>query len=451
MSLHGLSVGIVADDLTGANDTALPFFLSGCHTRVLLGLVSPEVPSQAAHVWAINTNSRHVNPREAVSKVRQAIALLRDEYGVEIFYKKIDSTMRGPVAQECLAALDELKGACAVIVPAYPQQERKTVGGYHLVRGLPLERTEVALDPLYPVRQSHLPTLLALESKPEIVGHIALSTVMSGAGPLLKALKDSIEDGKKLVVVDACSDEDLDQIALALEKLRKSTVIVPCGSGGLAQALVRRWSPALTEGAAENVLPTLPSRPILIINGSKSQRTRIQLEKLIRHGDMGLEQAKIRVFELSMSVVLGEVSSQEIQQQVQEALGRGETVIVSPPFLHDVQGFDRPSNDAMAGPQSPEDRTSSHQVASAIEQLLSALAAQWVSAVPVHLVLLGGETSRHICHRLGIQTLSLQAEVSPAMPLLFTPRLDRWLVTKSGNFGHPLALVEAVEYLSDQG
>jgi uncharacterized protein YgbK (DUF1537 family) len=71
--------------------------------------------------------------------------------------------------------LDELKAQCAVIAPAYPQAGRRTVGGYQLVRGVPVEKTVVARDPLCPVRQSHLPTLLEQSSRPDLVGYIPLS------------------------------------------------------------------------------------------------------------------------------------------------------------------------------------------------------------------------------------------------------------------------------------
>ena len=39
------SVGIIADDLTGANDTALQFFLKGCNTKILT--TETEIPENA--------------------------------------------------------------------------------------------------------------------------------------------------------------------------------------------------------------------------------------------------------------------------------------------------------------------------------------------------------------------------------------------------------------------
>ena len=47
----------------------------------------------------INTGTRHTEPQEAQALVRQAAALCRARFGVENFYKKIDSTLRGNIAQ----------------------------------------------------------------------------------------------------------------------------------------------------------------------------------------------------------------------------------------------------------------------------------------------------------------------------------------------------------------
>jgi uncharacterized protein YgbK (DUF1537 family) len=185
----------------------LQFFASHTRTHVLPDVRNAgSIPAgQTDHsedqVWSINTSSRHSNPQEAQALTRKAVALCRDRFGVDNFYKKIDSTLRGHIAQECLGMLEEMKAQCAVIVPAYPQEGRRTVGGYQLVRGIPVEKTVVARDPLFPIRQSHLPTLLELQTKPGMVGYIPLSVVLHGAGPILVKLNDLIKDGKKLVVV----------------------------------------------------------------------------------------------------------------------------------------------------------------------------------------------------------------------------------------------------------
>jgi D-threonate/D-erythronate kinase len=149
MQIPGESIGIIADDLTGACDTALQFHAEGANTRILLDYSSA---SQAASIqtWLVNTDSRHMEPLDAVAAVRKSVRFMHQTIGVDRFYKKIDSTLRGHIAQECLAVLDELKWKAAIIAPAFPDEGRRTVGGYQIVRGLPVGQTETALDPCFP-------------------------------------------------------------------------------------------------------------------------------------------------------------------------------------------------------------------------------------------------------------------------------------------------------------
>ena len=67
---------IIADDLTGANDTALQFYLKGANTQILLD-DSSDAPlnMKGTQVWAISTETRNVEPHEAVEKVIRCLFL----------------------------------------------------------------------------------------------------------------------------------------------------------------------------------------------------------------------------------------------------------------------------------------------------------------------------------------------------------------------------------------
>lgn len=100
---------------------------------------------------------------------------------------------------EVLAILDTLEWDASIIIPAFPAESRVTVGGYHLLKGVPIERTEMARDPHSPIFESHLPTLLKSqlhEENKDLVGSIELSTIMKGAGPILRDLNNLIKSGK---------------------------------------------------------------------------------------------------------------------------------------------------------------------------------------------------------------------------------------------------------------
>ena len=140
-------VGIIADDLTGANDTALQFHQKGANTKILLDSDCTPKVKAGAEVWALSSESRNVQPDEAILKVRYAVRTFTENFSFDYFYKKIDSTLRGHIALETLTMLEMLEYDVAIIMPAFPQEGRITVGGYHLAKGVPIGRTEMAIDP----------------------------------------------------------------------------------------------------------------------------------------------------------------------------------------------------------------------------------------------------------------------------------------------------------------
>ena len=450
MHIPGLNVGIVADDLTGACDTALQFFSSHAKSHVLMNVQrlaqSPldSTPTQENQVWSINTSTRHLEPQEAQARVRQAVAMCRDRFGVENFYKKIDSTLRGNFAHECLGMLDELKAQCAVIAPAYPQAGRRTVGGYQLVRGVPVEKTIVARDPLCPVRQSHVPTLLGQATRPELVGYIPLSMVLHGAGPILLKLNELIKEGKKLVVIDATSTEDLEQIALAIEKAQQYAKVLPCGSAGLALALADLWAIEPEDGAALSLkeLPHLVSpSPILIVSGSNTDTTRQQVLRLNENYAYYGQGSQLAIFDLPADQVLGLSPVQETISRIVEALGDRNTVVLSTAIGEDAY--------AHTLGLAREHNISEQMASQKAQEVLAAITAEVTKARAVKLVLVGGETTCQICETLGISELQLIAEADESIPLMVDAQ-GRWVVTKSGGFGSPMALANVVQFIKQR-
>jgi len=87
---------IIADDLTGAADTAASFAQAGLRTVVALSLseagFSGKNPA-SFEVLSLSTDSRQVEADEAARRVRQSVGWLRQN-GFEspgtFFYKKID-------------------------------------------------------------------------------------------------------------------------------------------------------------------------------------------------------------------------------------------------------------------------------------------------------------------------------------------------------------------------
>lgn len=426
-------VGIIADDLTGANDTALQFKLNGADTTILLNNEIKEKQSSLSQTWAISTESRNVSPQEAFERVKQATQLFVEEINPDFFYKKIDSTVRGNIAVETLSMLEVIGWDAAVIMPAFPQEGRVTVGGYHLLKGVPIERTEMARDPHSPITESHLPTLLKSqlgEKLESLVGNIELKTILDGAGPILMALNKLISEGKKLIIADSTTTTDLEQIVLAMQK--SNYEILPVGTAAAAKVLSNEWFPPNEE---EEVLPIkLPSLPKFIVSGSATQITANQIDKLERNEDY---EENLLPIELDLNTILNGVQESLVERIVSN-LGNDNIVLVHTSNL--LINFDGFSDDTM------EADLTKAGLASSITDFLAELTKRVLEKKKAILITLGGETSYKCCNAINANQLKLIDEVLPAIALSKNVNSDQWIVTKSGNLGGVNTLIEILRY-----
>lgn len=433
MIINSNTVGIIADDLTGANDTALQFELNGADTNILLNNEIQKTQTNPSQAWAISTESRNVSPQEAFEKVKNAAQLFVNEINPDFFYKKIDSTVRGNIAVEVLSLLQVLEWDAAIVMPAFPQEGRITVGGYHLLKGVPIERTEMARDPHSPITESHLPTMLKAqlgENLVDLVGEIGLKTILDGAGPILMTLNDLISKGKKIIIADSTSTTDLEQIVLAMQK--SNYKILPVGTAAAAKVLSNEWFPQDEE---EEVLPVkLPTLPKFIVSGSATHITANQIEKLEQNENY---EENCLIIELNMNTVLSGVEDSLVDRIVSN-LGSNNIVLVHTSKL--LKNFDGFSEDTIKA-----DLTKSG-LANVITDFLSDLAKRVLEKKKAILVTLGGETSYKCCNAIGANQLKLVDEVLPAIALGRSVNSDQWIVTKSGNLGGVNTLIEILRY-----
>ena len=424
------NIGIIADDLTGADDTALQFHIRGANTQIVLDAnVFPDNKLNT-QVWAVPTETRNVEAHVAYEKVKQAVKVLSENLSVEYFYKKMDSTLRGHIAVEALAVLEAIDYDAAVIIPAFPQEGRTTIGGYHLLKGIPIERTEYARDPSAPIYESHIPTVLRAELQNEqddLVDLIEFRTVIKGAGPILKRLNELIEKGVKLIVVDAMSVTDIEQLVLAMQK--SSYKILPCGSAGCAQVLGNVWLPEAEKHQHEITVPSLPK---LIVSGSATQITATQLQKL-----QDSESVDNTYFvDLKMEDILEGVTD-DIIKRVSEHLVKDNVVVVHTSNLT--------VDSKIISQILFENELSKNQFISKIGDYLAALTKSVLFKRDAILITVGGETSFKCCKAINSSNLQIIDAICPAIPLCLDSKAQ-WIVTKSGNLGNSNTLIDIIKY-----
>ena len=229
--LNHLSVprlGLIADDLTGACDTGAPFAVRGLRTLVLLaGGGDFDAP---ADLLVVSTDSRDDSPEVAGRKVRQACLAL-ERRGASLFYKKLDSTLKGNLGPEIDAALAGGGHPFALVAPAFPAMGRTLVDGR-----LHVHAVDTGDD---------------------------LRARLSG----------------RATVVDASTDADLAQIARAAWAKRPRPLLV--GSSGLARCLAAQMGRAPTAGQ-RGAYPV--ALPVAVVIGSENPVTDAQVARLVADG-----------------------------------------------------------------------------------------------------------------------------------------------------------------------
>lgn len=232
---------MIADDLTGAQEMGA--LLTSRHLRTL---VTTRLQPSTCHLDAvvIDTESRNLAPELAAERIHAAAASLRLHRETPVF-KKIDSTLRGPIGAELRALSPALGGRPVLLTPAYPQLGRVVREGRLLVNGLDVSRTEFGRDPRWPVVDSH-------------VSHV----LQAGCDPIQ--------------VCDAESELDLKAIVA-----RASRGTILAGSGGLGRA----WVDNLPAGDHPPASTFHPRRP-LVVSGSRHP---ISLDQVRRASAIGIE------------------------------------------------------------------------------------------------------------------------------------------------------------------
>lgn len=419
-------IAVIADDLTGANDTGVQFSKQGLDTVVLMGTAHFSA-GDAGAVIVVDTNSRAVAPEDAYRQVAQAAGLVK-KGGFDAVYKKVDSTLRGNVGVEIDAIMDACGQKLAVVAPAFPKNGRVTVGGLHLLNCAPLEATEIARDPKFPVRESHIPTLLAGQSKRK-VGHIGLKTVVAGQEAIEAELARLCREGFEIVVCDIWQDEQFSTLAGAIVKLAFPVLWV--GSAGLAEYLP----------AALGVSGGQSSRaPVAVIAGSVSNVTRGQIAKLTERPDV------VYIMVTPHALLTAEARRAEVDrcyESAAAAVKAGKNAVIASGYSDDIVATTK----AQAKTLGLDSQQAGTLIAEGMGEIGKALA---MNLTLSGLVLTGGDIAVAVCAALEATGLKVSKEVAPGIPLGALQgglRDGLRVVTKAGAFGSEDALAKAMDSL----
>jgi len=429
-------IAVIADDLTGANDTGVQFAKQGLKTIVLMGGDSHQTPIEE-DVVVVDSQSRALEPDEAYRNVARAALLFRDR-GFRFIFKKVDSTLRGNIGREIDAIMDTCGQKLAIVAPAFPKNGRITVAGYQFLQGAPLETTEISKDITCPITESHVPTLLSKQMARE-VGHVGARDIREGEEGIRASIEGLLAAGRSVIVCDAWEDDHLRKLAAAALRLGKPVLWV--GSAGLAEFLPEALGlvaaperRASERGAAE------AGMPVAVLAGSVSNVTRAQVAMLRSRTGVGFVELDAR------ALLSGESAAVEIRRCRDAALAaaaEGKDIVVASGYSREaVDGtLEKAASLGLTGQQAAE------EIAAALGMLCREIA---VNVDLRGLVLTGGDIALSACRFLSATGIHVVEEVSPGIP---AGRLKGGLcdglrvVTKAGAFGADDALCLAVDRL----
>lgn len=417
-------VTIVADDLTGAIDTAQGFAARGHETSVVAVLsVGSELQADTpeSSIVGVNTDSRYNVAERAADRVAAVVRRIPGER----VYKKIDSTLRGNVGSETNAALRASGADLALVAPAFPAAGRTTSYGIHYVNGTPVDQTEYAADTKGP---SSATVTDYFEGYDRTVVHISADIIEAGHERVAARLADTVQqtDEPPVVVCDACDGSDLATIADAGDEY--DTLYV--GSGGLAEHVAVPESGADSTGSLSP-----PAGAPLGVVGSVSSTSIAQLERVPEE----------IVIELDPITLLTETAVKDAVEVVCDRLAYNEPAILT--AATDKQTV---AQTIEAGKRRG---LNSEEIGSHIAAGLAETAAAVVTTEPPSgLFYTGGDVAIEGLSSLdativrllgrsistGIPVGRLVDGVSPGIPL----------ITKAGGFGDEEAIINCLEALS---
>ncbi|KYH26312.1 hypothetical protein HAPAU_14090 [Halalkalicoccus paucihalophilus] len=405
---------VVADDLTGATDTAHAFAKRGYRTNVQ---VAPEGAPPDSTVLAVNTDSRYADPGTAAERVRRTIS----RTDAPVVYKKVDSTLRGNITIEVEAAMSGFD--LAIFAPASPAVGRFTVCGTHLVDGRLLADTEYVDDPNGPT-SARLPALFEGSGRP--VEHLGIGTVAAGPEAVREAL-GAVSPGA-VVACDSTHERHLEAIARAGDELDRAALFV--GSSGLAEGVA---VPGDSDGTAPRST-AIGDGGALGIVGSVSERSLDQLAAL----------SEDWVIAISPETLLGdpERAGREAGRRATGRLAGGQHAVVT--AAPDRETVERTLE--LGRERGLVGEAVRKRVATAL-----ASAARAGIADASGLFVTGGDVAMAVFDALAVGSLSLSGEaVEAGIPV---SRLDGGVadglpvVTKAGGFGERETAVNCLRYL----
>jgi uncharacterized protein YgbK (DUF1537 family) len=417
-------LGCIGDDFTGSSDLANTLSKNGMRTVQFVGVPKGDAPADV-EAGVVALKSRSIAVDEAVTLSLEALRWLQRQGCQQFLFKycsTFDSTQDGNIGAVTDSLLHALGADYTIMCPAFPGAGRSVYQGHLFVKDALLNESGMQHHPLTPMIDADIRRWLGPQTR-HGVGHVPIDQVLRGPGAVLAALEAEHKSNKRLIVVDAIQDEDLEAIGEACADLTLIT-----GGSGVAQGLPNNFRKKNLIGQSQNQWSGEQGLCVAL-SGSCSIATRQQIAQHIKtHPGLKIDVAK---------VLSGELSAESICQW----LLSHDTLIESVPLAY-----------SSADPLQVEAMQLEHGqsfIATTLEKLFADVARALIAEGITKLITAGGETSGAILEGLDLFQLEIGPEIDPGVPALRAG--DRLVVAlKSGNFGAENFFAKAAKILSSK-
>jgi len=420
-----LLLGCIADDFTGATDLANNLVRAGMRVVQTIGVPNAPLSAEVDAV-VVALKSRTIAPQDAIDQSLQALQWLQGQGAQQIYFKycsTFDSTAQGNIGPVTEALMHALQTDFTIATPAFPDNGRTVFKGYLFVGDVLLNESGMQHHPLTPMVDANLVRVMQAQCKSK-VGLLSHKTIAQGTASIGQEITNLKQQGVRIAIVDAVSNDDLMRLGPAL----KGMPLVTAGSG-VAIGLPQNFGLSPTPHAS--VLPKASGLQA-VVSGSCSQATNRQVAHFKASGRP--------TFLIDPLHLKGswEDLVQEALAWAQGHLATGPVLVYSTATPESVQAVQSQLGVEAAG----------HQV----EQALAAIARGLLQQGVHQLVLAGGETSGACVQALSIEQLQIGPQIDPGVPWCHahTPMGGVHITLKSGNFGTDDFFTKAFNFLSQQ-
>jgi len=392
---------LLADDLSGALEAGAAFRTAGW--RVVLPLAAGlPLKAEPGVLPVVSTETRTATPTAAVTAVRRVVADRRAA-GATLLFKKIDSTLRGPIGAELSAVVAELAPRLVVVCPANPAVGRTVVDGMVRVGGVPLHETAFRVDPAWPATTGDVRARLGSQGV-AVHGHISRAQLHGSGGADFGVRWRPAGQGTVVLTADAETEADLRALVRSMLAGEPGAIFV--GSGALSLVLAEFFPPPRMAVAR----PVLPAASMLVLCGSRHPASHRQAATLARECAVRvLVQRPGPVSDALISSLGADLEQRRLAVLACDPAATGLAPTAVPAWLADI--------------------------AAAI------FSNRFVDA----LYLTGGETAFAVCRRLGVESIEIVREIEPGVVQSeFSLPLGKRviLVTKPGGYGNDTAMLQ---------